>query len=141
MVLYSDHAARRPVNRASQVVIVDDDVALGRQIVAYLARCGIPALHEDNGASAVDVIRHIRPDVVVMDIDMPGMDGIEAGKIVVAEAPSTRLILISGYIEQQRRAHAAGIDAFAIVDKPLPLHMLVRFIRNALGHQPVAATP
>jgi CheY-like chemotaxis protein len=126
-------AKKRRADWANEVVIVDDNVALGRQIVAFLAQSGINALHEDNAADGIASIRHWIPDVVVMDIDMPGMDGLAAAKIVAAELPETRLVLMSGYIDQLQRANAEGLDVFAVVDKPLPLHMLARFVRNALG--------
>jgi two-component system response regulator AtoC len=139
MALFARKRADEAAASGNRVVIVDDDEALARQIVAFLTRSGIPALHEGDGMSAVETVRQRRPDVVVMDIDMPGMDGVEAAKIIASEAPQTRLILMSGYIDQMRRANAAGVDVFAIVDKPLPLHMLVRFIRDALGNGRPAA--
>jgi two-component system response regulator AtoC len=139
MALFARKRADEAAASGNRVVIVDDDEALARQIVAFLTRSGIPALHEGDGMSAVETVRQRRPDVVVMDIDMPGMDGVEAARIIASEAPQTRLILMSGYIDQMRRANAAGVDVFAIVDKPLPLHMLVRFIRDALGNGRPAA--
>lgn len=115
------------------VLIVDDDRAQAEQIAAFLSRFGIFVLIEDNGFAAVNTIRRADPAVVIMDVRMPGLDGIKAMQLASAPGSKAKFILMSGYADQLQRAAEEGLDVFALVDKPLPLRVLVRFVQGALN--------
>jgi DNA-binding NarL/FixJ family response regulator len=73
-----------------------------------------------DGASAVDLVLRTRPDVVLMDIRMPGLDGIEATRRLVAAAPATRVLMLTtfgldSYVYESLRAGASG---FMLKDAP-----------------------
>lgn len=115
------------------VMIVDDDVEQAGQIAAFLSRFGIAVAMEDNGFAAVNTMRRDKPAVVIMDVRMPGLDGIKAAQLAANLDYKPKIILMSGYADQVKRATEEGLDVFAVVDKPLPLRVLVRFVQNALN--------
>lgn len=115
------------------VLIVDDDRTQAEQIATFLSRFGISVLQEDNGFAAVNTMRRLQPAVVVMDVRMPGLDGIKAAQLASNLEYKPRIILMSGYTDQVKRATEENLDVFAVVDKPLPLRVLVRFIQGALN--------
>jgi len=119
--------------RRDVVLIVDDDRQQAEQIASFLTRYGISVVQEDNGFAAVNTIRRVQPAVVVMDVRMPGLDGIGAAKLAAKMEPSPRIILMSGCVDQVRKATKEDLDVFAVVEKPIPLKVLARFINNALA--------
>ena len=66
----------------------------------------------DNGREALDLVREFRPDVVLMDVRMPEMDGLEATVQIKALWPQVKVVVLSMYPENQSDALAAGADAF-----------------------------
>ncbi|MBT5572447.1 MAG: response regulator [Alphaproteobacteria bacterium] len=117
------------------VMIVDDDREQANQIATFLSRFGIAVAQEDNGFAAVNTMRRDKPAVVIMDVRMPGLDGIKAAQLAANLDYKPKIILMSGYADQVKRATEEGLDVFAVVDKPLPLRVLVRFVQNALNGQ------
>ncbi|MER6007724.1 response regulator transcription factor [Nonomuraea angiospora] len=73
------------------------------------------------GAQAVQLARRLRPDVVVMDIRMPGMDGIEATQTIAAESPSTRVIMLTTFDDDDNvyASLRAGASGFLVKDMAL----------------------
>lgn len=129
-------AAKSPSGDNGQqplVMIVDDDVEQAGQIATFLSRFGIAVAMEDNGFAAVNTMRRDKPAVVIMDVRMPGLDGIKAAQLAANLDYKPKIILMSGYADQVKRATEEGLDVFAVVDKPLPLRVLVRFVQNALN--------
>ena len=129
-------AAKSPSGDKGQqplVMIVDDDVEQAGQIATFLSRFGIAVAMEDNGFAAVNTMRRDKPAVVIMDVRMPGLDGIKAAQLAANLDYKPKIILMSGYADQVKRATEEGLDVFAVVDKPLPLRVLVRFVQNALN--------
>lgn len=114
------------------VLIVDDDREQAEQIGTFLSKFGIAVLIEDNGFAAVNTIRRAQPAVVLMDVRMPGLDGIKATQLTSGPENKAKIILMSGYADQIKRATEEDLDVFAVIDKPLALRVLVRFIQAAL---------
>ena len=131
-------AATTPSDDSRQpplVMIVDDDREQAEQIASFLSRFGISVAQEENGFAAVNTMRREKPAVVIMDVRMPGLDGIKAAQLASNLDYDPKIILMSGYADQVKRATEEGLDVFAVVDKPLPLRVLVRFVQNALNDQ------
>ena len=116
-----------------KILIVDDDREQAEQIGIFLSKFGMSVLLEDNGFAAVNTIRRVKPAVVLMDVRMPGLDGIKAAQLSTGSQSDAKIILMSGYADQIKRAsEEEELDVFAVVDKPLALRVLVRFILAAL---------
>jgi len=100
------------------VVIVDDQPpfrSVARTVVAML---GWRVVAEaESGEEAVEAARAHRPDLVLMDINLPGISGIEAIRQIVAERPDARVILLSTYQGDDLPADASSCGAAAYVRK------------------------
>lgn len=117
---------------AVSVVIVDDDPLQRNEIVECLTRSGIRVVAAPNGFAAMHEIRRLSPRVVVMDLKMPGLDGIHVARLIEGLDPRPKVILVSGYPEYVYRAHQEDLGVFAVIEKPVPLKVLLRFIHQAL---------
>jgi len=115
------------------VLVVDDDPLQADQIASFLQKHDISVAVETNGFAAVQAMKRLRPVVVVMDVKMPGLDGIEAARLASRLKPKPKIILISGYPDAVFRANQARVEVFAVVDKPVPLRLLVKFVEKALS--------
>ena len=67
-----------------------------------------------NGREAVQLVEMVQPDVVLMDVHMPDMDGLDATQIIKASWPETRVIVLTIDASYQTEAFAAGADAFFV---------------------------
>ena len=112
VVIAPPQAAAATDEGRSRVVLVDDHIVM-RQGLSTLLReqPDMTVVGEaSDGESAVRLVRQVRPDVVLMDVSLPGMDGIEATRIICAETPDVRVIGLSMFeeAEQERAMRAAG---------------------------------
>lgn len=119
-------------NRRS-VLVVEDDVLQQEEMALVLSGQGMRVLTADNGFAAMHQIRRSRPAVVVLDINMPGLDGLHVARLIHGLNPRPRVILVSGSAEHISRAHQEDLGVFAIVEKPILFPALTRFIREAMG--------
>ncbi len=84
-----------------------------------------------DGETALSLAHTLCPNVVLMDVRMPGMDGIAATERLRAICPSVAVIMLSVYDDAQTRAQAAKAGARAFVPKSVPTDMLLATIRQA----------
>jgi DNA-binding NarL/FixJ family response regulator len=102
--------------RKLRVLVVDDDANFTELLAAMLGtdpRLSVIATAAD-GAEGVELAVRLRPDVVVMDVEMPVLDGIAAARRIRRRVRGTRVVLVSGAADPQvgGRALAAGAEAF-----------------------------
>ena len=102
------------MDRWLQALIVDDQPRTRHSLMALLSTlpqvCG---LHEaENGRQAIDCIENSTPDVVLMDVRMPQMDGLLATRHIKARWPQVKVILLSMYADYEVDAIILGADAF-----------------------------
>jgi DNA-binding NarL/FixJ family response regulator len=107
-----------------RVVLADDQplIRAGLRMVMDTEVVGVEVVGEaGTGAQAVQLARQLRPDVVVMDIRMPGMDGIEATQVIVAESPATRVIMLTTFDDDDNvyASLRAGASGFLVKDMAL----------------------
>ena len=83
-----------------------------------------------NGLEAMRLTESLQPDVVLMDLEMPVMNGYEATRLIKALCPSCRIIALTvhGYSEARQKAIQAGVDAFIV--KGAPVESIVQSILN-----------
>jgi DNA-binding NarL/FixJ family response regulator len=116
-----------------RVLIADDMERVRQDLHTFLALTGgIKVVGEAcNGLEAVQLAKALCPHVILMDLEMPVMDGYEAAYQIKASNPTCKVIILSihGSEEEQQRAFQAGIDAFLV--KGAPLDVLLQTIRAA----------
>jgi DNA-binding NarL/FixJ family response regulator len=121
-------------NRVS-VVIADDQRLFAEALEAILSTDGRIAVvgRAADGREAVDLARRHRPDVVLMDIAMPVMDGIAATKAIREELPETSVIVLTGSAANQDISRARSAGASGYVTKDQIAGDLVRAILDTVG--------
>ena len=97
-----------------KVLIADDNDRARNGLRALLAiRQEIDIVGEAaDGRQAVQMVREYQPDVVLMDVRMPQMDGLEATRQIKARWPGVRVVVVSMYVTRRPQALAAGADGF-----------------------------
>lgn len=108
--------------RRFPLVLVADDFADTREMYAeYLAAAGFRTETAEDGAEAIAKARALRPDVVVLDMTMPNVDGWEAARVLRADPSTQRIVIIAvtGHVlpEHGKSAYEAGCDEY--LTKPL----------------------
>jgi DNA-binding NarL/FixJ family response regulator len=122
------------------VLIADDHDLFASSLAELLA--GEEGLHvvgrAADGAEAVALAGQLRPDVVVMDVNMPCCDGIDAAREITGTLDSTRVVMLTGIndIDVSLRARAAGAAAYLI--KGCPVDELVSAIRTSVTVAPAS---
>ncbi|MBS1907062.1 MAG: response regulator transcription factor [Actinobacteria bacterium] len=99
----------------TRIVVVDDHPIFRKGLVALLTACEHDVVGEaGNGLEALAVVAETRPDVVLMDVSMPELDGIRATERLAAEHPGVRIVVITSFDDDAtvRRALSGGADGY-----------------------------
>jgi two-component system, LytTR family, response regulator AlgR len=116
------------------VLLVDDEPRQRGQLGAVLADYGVAVLGEaGNGQEGVELACKLRPDVVLMDLRMPQLDGIAATRRLAEVLPSTAVIVLSAYDDPALRREARLAGAAAYLVKGCRTGVLVEEIAKAAG--------
>jgi DNA-binding NarL/FixJ family response regulator len=100
-----------------RVLIADDQRPTRQALAALLTLSSRPVNvvgKAVDGETAVRLVEELRPDVVIMDAQMPGLDGLEATRRIKSHWPEVRVVVLTMYSGYQARARAAGADAFLL---------------------------
>jgi DNA-binding response OmpR family regulator len=114
------------------VLVVDDDPMIRHLIAVNLELEGFEVAHADDGESCLRAVELLRPDVVVLDVAMPLLDGLAAAARLRAD-PSTagiKIVMVSARAQQSdiRRGLEAGVDVY--LTKPFDPDVLIRVVRD-----------
>jgi DNA-binding NarL/FixJ family response regulator len=113
-------------------LIVDDHEVVREGLRLSLSRAAhIRVIGEaGDGASAVELAQRRRPDVVIMDVRMPGMDGLEATKLLTASVPDSKVLIFTAYSEKSLLSRGLESGAKGYILKEAPHQTLVRAIEK-----------
>jgi UDP-3-O-acyl N-acetylglucosamine deacetylase len=117
------------------ILIVDDEASIRKSLEGVLSDEGYSCALASDGADALAQLQSIHPSLVLLDIWMPGMDGIETLRRMKAAQPETPVIMMSGHATISTALKATKIGASDFIEKPLELDILLNAIRRALGTQ------
>jgi CheY-like chemotaxis protein/two-component sensor histidine kinase len=120
----------RPASRR-RVLVVDDNADAREALVALLELVGHEAHEAEDGPGGLESASRLNPDVVLVDIGLPGFDGFELARRLRASGSALRLIAVTGYGQPNFRARGAeaGFDAYLV--KPVELEALLRELPSA----------
>ena len=130
-------SARSGANGTIRVLLADDHAVVRRGIADSLKRnCDIEVIGEaSDGAEAVAMTMQLNPDIVIMDISMPVMNGIAATKAICSARPGTAIIGLSMYSEADQSSSILAAGAAAYLSKTDPPANLLKTIHKVLQHR------
>ena len=119
--------------RAPRVLLIDDDAAIRAVCSVNLRALRIEVMEAGDGATGLRLARHGRPDLVLLDVSMPGLDGFEVGELVRRHRKTRNipLMFLSGEAETDARARELG--AIACLEKPFDPATLTSLIATTLN--------
>ena len=121
-----------PGDRYSKVLVVDDEPDVLDVMVERLALAGYHVLPARNGQEALRIFEREHPALIITDLSMPGMDGLELAKTVKALSPQTEVLIITGHSTMASAMDALRHGVFDYLLKPLGLAELELSVKRAL---------
>jgi DNA-binding NtrC family response regulator len=118
--------------KPSSILMIDDDAAFRHVMSGELQRLGYEVATAASGEEAIPRVSAVEPDVVLLDLRLPGMGGLETLRVINANAPATEVIMLTGHGSIDTAIEAIRIGAFDYVVKPCPLDELDVRIQRAL---------
>jgi two-component system, NtrC family, nitrogen regulation response regulator NtrX len=115
------------------ILIVDDEPSILQSLSGLLSDEGFEITTAANGYEALKIVDFESPDLVLLDIWMPGIDGIETLKEIKKNNPHIQVIIISGHGTIETAVKATKLGAFDLIEKPLSIDKVIVAINNALN--------
>ena len=118
---------------APAVLIVDDNVRLASPVAAFMEMQGFRAHPAHSAEEALLVAQQVHFDLVLLDINMPGMDGLEVCRRLLATSPGIRVLMVTGRDSEEDPLRAAAVGARGLLTKPISLASLRDEMLRALA--------
>ncbi len=119
----------------TKVLLVDDEEEFVHTLAERLQLRGIDALSCTKGEEALELIEEDPPQLVVLDVLMPGIGGLEVLKGIKGRHPEIQVILLTGRGSEKEGMEGTRLGAFDYLMKPLRIEDLIRKMREALGEE------
>jgi two-component system, OmpR family, response regulator ResD len=123
------------------VLVVDDDETVASVVVSYLERAGHTAVRVADGFAALDALADQRPDLVVLDLMLPGIDGLEVCRRLREKWPELPVVMLTALAEPDDRIAGLELGADDYVTKPFSPRELVLRVDSVLRRLTAARTP
>jgi DNA-binding NtrC family response regulator len=121
----------------TKVLIVDDEVDFSSALSERMTSRGLTVETVSNGAEALKKVDSGDYDAIVLDLVMPGMDGIETLKRIRAKKPELQIILLTGHGSIQKGVESVKLGALDFLEKPAELSVLMEKIHQAKANKMV----
>jgi len=119
---------------ARSILVVDDEESILQSVEGILSDEGFDVMRAMSGAEALERIEESVPDLVLLDIWMPGLDGIETLVKIKEHCPTLQVIMMSGHGNIETAVKATRLGAYDFIEKPLSLEKLLLAVNNALDY-------
>jgi UDP-3-O-[3-hydroxymyristoyl] N-acetylglucosamine deacetylase len=116
------------------VLVVDDEPEIRSSLRGILAEEGLRVLEAEDGHHALALIRREHPELVILDIWMPEVDGLQLLRHLHGESAAPEVIMISGHGNIETAVKATKLGAFDFIEKPFSLDAILRVVYRALDH-------
>ncbi|MEN6421470.1 MAG: sigma-54 dependent transcriptional regulator [Smithella sp.] len=115
------------------ILVVDDEASICHSLKAILSDEGYQVLVAGSGEEAVKIVEEEMPQLVLLDVWLPGMDGLETLKAIKKIDPRILVIIMSGHGTIETAVKATKLGAFDFIEKPLSLDKIIILVNNALN--------
>ena len=123
----------------ARILVIDDEAEIRRSVRMILEYEGYDVMEASSGPEGVALAEKESPDLVFLDVKMPGMDGLEALQRIKAASEALPVVIISGHGTVSTAVEATKAGAFDFIEKPLASERVLLTIRNALDQTRLAA--
>ena len=117
----------------ARILIIDDDELMLNALTNLLQDEGYNLMITADGPRGIELYRKEKPDVVLLDLGLPSVSGLDVLKEIKQIDPNAKVIIITGYPSEQMMEEAMKSGAFAFYEKPGVISKIMRVIKNALG--------
>jgi len=124
----------RAMKERKKVLVVDDQVGIRVLLVEVFSTEGYETYQASNGKAALQIAREKRPDLVLLDMKIPGMDGLEILKQIREFDPSIKVIMMTAYGELAMIRKATDLGALMHFTKPFDIDELRAAVNHELQH-------
>ncbi|MFS2011935.1 response regulator [Azospirillum sp. CT11-132] len=118
-----------------RVLVVDDEPPIRRFLRTSLAAQGYDIIEAEDGSKALEEVRRRSPDLLVLDLGLPGIDGLEVIRRLRGSGVSLPIIVLSSRVDEAGKVEALDLGADDYVTKPFGVEELLARIRTAMRHK------
>ncbi len=123
------------MNSSRTILVADDEQSMRQNLVELLQEEGFRLLEAADGKAAVTLTLSHRPDLVLLDINLPEMDGLAALEAIKKEIPDTVVIVFTAYGTSERAIEAMKAGAYDYLEKPFDLDEFLLIVRRSLQYR------
>ncbi len=116
-----------------KLLIIDDESGIVEEVKAYFEEEGYEVHTADTGKDGIDLIVRVEPDVVLLDMKLPDISGIQVLRFSKEKYPRIKVIVNTGYVDQNVIDEAERLGRDAFLQKPFSLERLQQEINQVLG--------
>jgi len=121
------------MNKQTRILLVDDEQEFAQNMATILQTNGYIVQTADSAQSAIEYLKNERFDLVITDINMPGMDGIELMRQIRQIYPDQRIIIITGFPSYKSQEEAFKMGAIHYITKPFVIKQFLELISKSLN--------
>jgi len=114
-----------------KVLLIDDEEDFTTALSERMEVRGVQAVTVSNGPQALEIVEKQNFDAIILDMIMPGMDGIETMKRLLEKNPDLQIILLTGHATVQKGIEALKLGAADFLEKPAEVQQLIQKIKDA----------
>ena len=116
-----------------KLLIVDDETGIVDEVKSFFEEEGFEVYTADTGKDGIETLARVQPDVILVDMKLPDMSGLNVVKACKAASPHTKIIVNTGYVDQNVIDEAERLGRDAFLQKPFNLERLYEEIQRLIG--------
>ena len=117
-----------------KILIIDDEPEICKMVTEFLFDAGYTASYALNGPDGLAMIKKDLPSLVLLDIGMPGMDGIEVMRLIREQFPALPVVVLTGYKDVETVKKMAALEISEYLTKPIHMETLLdQFVKDIIG--------
>lgn len=119
----------------TSILIIDDETEIVDQVKEYFESEGFQVFTAESGQEGIDIAKREKPNILVLDMKLPDMSGLAVLAIVKKESPRTKIIAVTGYVDQTMFDQAEELGRDTFLPKPFDLEKLHLEVNKLIGKQ------